>query len=541
MVSVIIPVYNVENYLEECLESLLKQTYKETEIIIIDDGSTDKSMEIIKSYSKKFNKFNLISQENSGVAQVRNIGLSKATGEYVLFVDSDDFLEPSMIEAMYNKAVYNRSDIVICDYYIYYDANKKIIAKYYCSDSAYSGDEIIKMMIEFKIQGQLWNKMFKRETLIKNNFQFENGRIIEDIFPVFKLIENCSNITFINKPLYYYRQRNDSYVYNVNKKLLDDYYYAMSNVMSYIEKRYSYIEKESTNIFRSNVLAMLICNYIKFVGTKKENKEINSYIKKFDVSFKILRGIKNISNVNKIKTILWKLKFSEIFKYFYHRKIIREKKKNRKADLRYVIYADIFRNCGGYSRLEVIKALAVPTSRPTVNFIIMMRIHKYFYDGTDIISMLLSKLTSFKLKKLGIKYGIEIPGNCNIGEGLRIPHCGGIVIHYNTVIGKKCEILQGVTIGNNMLRDYSEVATIGDNVFIGAGAKIIGKVAIGDNVTIGANSVVIKDIPSGAVVGGNPAKILSFKNSFVVNGNYLSKSQFKTQSKKLCIKNKEID
>lgn len=534
MISVIIPVYNVENYLEECLESLLKQTYKETEIIIIDDGSTDKSMEIIKSYSKKFNKFNLISQENSGVAQVRNIGLSKASGEYVLFVDSDDFLEPLMIETMYNKAAYNRSDIVICDYYIYYDANKKIIAKYDCNAFVYSGDEVIKMMTEFKIQGQLWNKMFKRETLIKNNFHFEKGRIIEDIFPVFKLIENCSNITFINKPLYYYRQRNNSYVYNVNKKLLDDYYYAMSNIMSYVEKRYSCMKKESINIFKSNVLAMLICNYIKFAGTKKENQEINSYIKNFDVSFKILCGIKNISNVNKFKTILWKLKFAKILKYFYHRKIILEKRKSRKEDLRYFIYADIFRNCGRYSRLEVIKTIAIPTSRPAVNFIIMMRIHKYFYTGTNIISRLLSKLTSFKLKKLGIRYGIEIAGNCNIGEGLRIPHCGGIVIHYNTVIGKRCEILQGVTIGNNMLRGCFEVATIGDNVFIGAGAKIIGKVTIGDNVTIGANSVVIKDIPSGAVVGGNPAKILSFKNSFVVNGNYLSKSQFNNKQLVKC-------
>ena len=149
-----------------------------------------------------------------------------------------------------------------------------------------------------------------------------------------------------------------------------------------------------------------------------------------------------------------------------------------------------------------------------------MRYCSYLYEKNNVIYKILYKVLTLKLNKYKIKYGIDIEPTTSIGYGLTIPHCGGIVVGGGCKIGKNCTILQGVTIGSNLFKDRYKLATIGDNVLIGAGVKIIGPIKIGNNVTIGANSVVTKDIPDGVVIGGNPAKILSYKDSIVINKEY---------------------
>lgn len=112
-VSIIIPVYNVERYIERCLESVFNQTFKNSEVIIVNDGSTDKSMDIVKHYKEKCL---IINQENSGLSSARNKGLEYATGDFILFIDSDDYIHPSMVKDMYDVIVSTQSDIVICGY-----------------------------------------------------------------------------------------------------------------------------------------------------------------------------------------------------------------------------------------------------------------------------------------------------------------------------------------------------------------------------------------------------------------------------------------
>lgn len=192
---------------------------------------------------------------------------------------------------------------------------------------------------------------------------------------------------------------------------------------------------------------------------------------------------------------------------------------NRK-ELKYYIYSDIYRQYGKVNKknlLKVILGLDCSGSK----FILFMRYCKYFCSKNN--KSITAKLLSFIFNRYKIKYGIQISFTTEIGEGLTIPHCGGIVIGERAKIGRNCTILQGVTIGSNLFKSRFDLASIGDNVLIGAGAKIIGPLKIGDNVTIGANSVVTKDIPSGAVVGGNPAKVLSYKESIVIYGDYKDK------------------
>mgnify|MGYP004468623525 FL=1 len=191
-----------------------------------------------------------------------------------------------------------------------------------------------------------------------------------------------------------------------------------------------------------------------------------------------------------------------------------------KAKLKKNIYADLYRQYGkNISKLKKIKIFLGYEATGT-KYIILMRYCSYLYEKNNVIYKILYKVLTLKLNKYKIKYGIDIEPTTSIGYGLTIPHCGGIVVGGGCKIGKNCTILQGVTIGSNLFKDRYKLATIGDNVLIGAGVKIIGPIKIGNNVTIGANSVVTKDIPDGVVIGGNPAKILSYKDSIVINKEY---------------------
>ncbi|AJG97770.2 hypothetical protein LF65_01155 [Clostridium beijerinckii] len=195
-------------------------------------------------------------------------------------------------------------------------------------------------------------------------------------------------------------------------------------------------------------------------------------------------------------------------------------------ELKYSVYCDLYRAYGYYSKWLLIKVLLALKTLPTSKYIVVLRVCKYLKNSNSKFKNILGKLVGFYLRRLQVKLGIEISPITKINEGLAIPHIGGIVMAGNTVIGKNCTILNGVSIGSNLFRHRFKAATIGDNVFIGTGAKIIGPVTIGDNVTIGANSVVTKDIPNGVVVAGNPAKVISNKDSIVIYGDYKSRNEY---------------
>lgn len=225
-VSIIIPVYNVEPYLRECLDSVVHQTLKDIEIVVINDGSTDGCQSIIDEYSKKFSSIRSYKQKNSGLCYTRNLGIKYAKGKYVAFLDSDDFVDRKAYKLLYDFAEKGKYDVAICDFYWKY-SNKLKVDKH----KEFNNDK--ELLINTK--ALVWNKIIKREILIKNKLYFTEGLRYEDVDFNYKLINCTNNIGLLHIPLIYYRQRSDSFIGTKNMNVRD-IYSVLNNVYDYYRK-----------------------------------------------------------------------------------------------------------------------------------------------------------------------------------------------------------------------------------------------------------------------------------------------------------------
>lgn len=217
-ISVIIPVYNVEQYLRECLDSIINQTYKHLEIILINDGSTDRSPQICDEYSNKDNRIKVIHQQNSGAAEARNNGMKISSGNYMAFVDSDDVISNKMFEVLIQKAIDFNADIVECDISEFL-CSKEIINSIDLNKSknqltvSYSTEEGLEAMMNGILRQVIWNKLYIKRVI--NNIKFEKGRLIDDEFWTYKVIGKATKIIKIPQVLYYYRQQQGSIIRSV--------------------------------------------------------------------------------------------------------------------------------------------------------------------------------------------------------------------------------------------------------------------------------------------------------------------------------------
>lgn len=213
-ISVIIPVYNVEKYLDKCIQSLLNQTITELEFIFVNDGSPDNSASIIKKYQKKDKRIKLIEKENGGQASARNLGLRHASGEYIAFLDSDDYVLENMYEVLYNRAKKDDLDIVICNYFLAYpnkiEKNINNVTK--------NKEKVITKEEYITLSPCPWNKIIKREYLKKSNFTFPEGIIYEDFASIPLLGLGNPKTVYINKHLHYYVQSDSSTMRNKEYK-----------------------------------------------------------------------------------------------------------------------------------------------------------------------------------------------------------------------------------------------------------------------------------------------------------------------------------
>ena len=275
-VSIIVPVYNTEKYLSKCLNSLVNQTLEEIEIIVVNDGSSDKSLSILEEYKNKYSdKIVLIDKKNEGVSIARNKALEKATGEYIGFADSDDYVELDMFEKLYNKGINDNADIVASGYYEEKEDGKSF--EKFLDDEAFYGKKLIEKPELLTVSNSfITSKIFKREFLIKNKLSFSKYNIFEDLLFVYKSYLLANKIVKVNLAFYHYiRRKNVSVTGKFNDK-----FYDIIPVMN--ELKEFYVKNTDYNIFSKYITFLAIhhtyLRYVKPVGIKMIYKKYK-YIK----------------------------------------------------------------------------------------------------------------------------------------------------------------------------------------------------------------------------------------------------------------------
>ncbi len=251
-VSIIIPVYNTERYLTKCINSALNQSLHDVEVIAIDDGSTDTSLGILKSYNNPGLK--IIRQENQGLSGARNTGIESACGEFLIFLDSDDYIHKDMAREMYTKAISEQSDIVICRY-------KQVCEKgsvYHASGikKGLSKGEIFKRVLAGKMSTMACDKMYRRKLFIDHTIKYPLDLFHEDVPITYKLIYYAKKISIIEEALYFWLRRNGSISKSISEKHVTDIFSSLEMTKSFLEKKGEYEKYEKEFIRRVYHFAM---------------------------------------------------------------------------------------------------------------------------------------------------------------------------------------------------------------------------------------------------------------------------------------------
>ena len=207
-ISVIVPVYNVENYLEKCVESILKQTYTNLEILLVNDGSTDTSGELCDQLAQRDQRIRVIHKENGGLSDARNRGIKEASSNLIGFIDSDDYIDQDMYETLYRQMLESNADLSMCGHYdVYHQIPEKQVATIQTWEL--TPQEAIKMVMEAKILSvTAVNKLYRKELF--EQLRFEIGKIAEDAFIMIALIHQCRKVVATNEKKYYYVHRENS-------------------------------------------------------------------------------------------------------------------------------------------------------------------------------------------------------------------------------------------------------------------------------------------------------------------------------------------
>ena len=208
-VSVIVPVYKVEKYLNKCVDSIINQTLEDIEIILVDDGSPDNCGKICDDYAQKDNRIVVIHKTNGGLSDARNAGLEVARGEYIGFVDSDDYIAPEMISLLYGVCKKNSTDIAGCDLAYVYETTDRVDYNSNKQESVLSSDDFFALMLDVNkyLRTGVWNKIYKRSLF--DTVRFPKGKLFEDVGTMYKLIFQVDKITYVSKPGYFYLKQRE--------------------------------------------------------------------------------------------------------------------------------------------------------------------------------------------------------------------------------------------------------------------------------------------------------------------------------------------
>ena len=392
-ISVIVPVYNVEKYLSQCLESIINQTFSDIEIICVNDGSTDNSRQILEEYKLKDSRIIIEDKANGGLSSARNTGLKAAKGRVISFVDSDDWIAPDMLEKLYNDMVFYNTDISICAVHLYDEISKTVddddgyynLSKFNRTfdNRAFSYRDTKPFLTDICVMA--WNKLYRKSLIDKVNAKFPDGLIFEDGPFFYDLFFNTDRVSVVRDFLYYYRiNRKGSIVQNggenlfdiidiVNlmcdkakntsvwndikydffKRKADDIIYRFNLIEDNLKPRFSKLLKEKSCLSDENIFDFAFINsnmpvtYKCLCDIKYKTSRLNYLKRKIERRF-----------INKIIQILETEKDCYYFKFwslkFKIKKIPRILDVNYKNDRIYIIFLDIIKLSikFEYSKLE---------------------------------------------------------------------------------------------------------------------------------------------------------------------------------------------
>ena len=298
LVSIIVPVYNTEKYLDRCIKSIVNQSYKNLEIILVDDGSPDNCPQMCDEWAEKDNRIKVIHKLNDGLANARNTGIEACTGDYVMFTDSDDYIELDMVEFLLNLSVKYNADVSRCGFYYNYDnGNQKTDGNDYTVKLLEKDDRIIEL-VTTGFCGTVWNKLYKRE-VVKSNFFSKQDGCSEDILYNFRVYKEDYKTVFSDVPKYHYVIRDNSITNNTfgygafdiirAKQIVVDYAEENENILPYAIKGYV--------MSAFIVLSGCIQNDAFYEDRQRLIKRILSY-KKYIFKSKLY------SNTDKLKTLV---------------------------------------------------------------------------------------------------------------------------------------------------------------------------------------------------------------------------------------------
>lgn len=314
-VSVIVPVYNVEKYIEKCLDSLVNQTLKNIEVIVVNDGSPDNSQKIIDKYKNEYpNIIKSYIKENGGLSDARNFGITKCSGEYIAFLDSDDYVNYDMYEKMYNKAVSKNFDLVVCDlFYVFENSKMKECCSGYHED-LHDKQSIKKTMVDFC--PAVWNKLYKKN-LFDKNVRFKKSVWFEDVEFIYRLMVYVNSIGAVHEPLINYVQRSGSITKTFDLRL----YHYLDNWDGIVDfyKNNGYFDEYKEEIEYSYVrylFATFIKGLTKINDDKEFEKGVELVIKKVNDNFPNYKKNKYIRRLN-TKSLYLRFFNKKIAKFIY--------------------------------------------------------------------------------------------------------------------------------------------------------------------------------------------------------------------------------
>ena len=276
LVSVIVPIYNVEKYIHRAIKSLINQTLKEIEIILVDDGSPDKCGEIIDDYAKQYTNIVVVHKENGGLSDARNTGLKLAKGKYIGFVDPDDYIEPNMYESMYYNAEENNSDLVFCGYNEVFSPTFTEKRTFEYISVLKSVSDILVSYVDGKIGAYAWNKLFRYSIVRDNSIVFPKGvNIVEDQIFFFDYIKHTRSFSVVPNCLYNYIRNNESLCAKYHNKQFEFYkigFSALENAINYFgdEIKHFVYQKNKVNMLNT------LLNVIDMQASVKNKKPVSA-------------------------------------------------------------------------------------------------------------------------------------------------------------------------------------------------------------------------------------------------------------------------